>query len=143
MLGKIISQVVSSSPPVDNELTLVDPVSDPIKSHVNGLGTSLLDGVIGNARSTGIVSLDEGCLLGMACVFQGCPKHNTIFGIEKKGSQFGFSGGSQDGFDDGTVSVDCPIVGRRNGIWIRRAVGIFGLGTEKKCTSCSGPGLTF
>ena len=58
VLGKIISQVVSSSPPVDNELTLVDPVSDPIKSHVNGLGTSSLDGVIGNASSTGIVSFD-------------------------------------------------------------------------------------
>ena len=32
---------------------------------------------------------------------------------------------------------------RRNGIWIRRAVRIFGIGTEKKCISCSGPGLTF
>ncbi len=55
VLGKGSSEVVSSSSPVDNELTLVDPVSDPIKSHVNGLGTSLLDGVIGNASSTGIL----------------------------------------------------------------------------------------
>ena len=58
MLGEVVGQVVGSPLPQDGELPLGNSVPDPVEAHVNGFGSALLDGVIGNALGTFIVSDD-------------------------------------------------------------------------------------
>ena len=96
MLGEVICQVVGAAAPMDEELSLVDAVSDPVKSHVNGLGAALLYGFVGNAGGTCIVCLDWGCLLRMTHAFESGTKHCAVFGIVKESTELGFSGRRQD-----------------------------------------------
>ena len=55
MLGEVVGQVVGSFAPEDEELALLDAVPDPIKTHVDGFGSALLDGVVCDSRSGGVV----------------------------------------------------------------------------------------
>jgi hypothetical protein len=81
MLGEVIGQVIATAAPVYQELALLDTVFDPIEAHIHGLGAFVLDGVIGNAGSTGIVGLDRRWWLLMAKCFQGVAVNRSIFGI--------------------------------------------------------------
>jgi hypothetical protein len=66
VFGEIVGIVISARFPMDNKLALAYAVANPIKTHVNGLGPALLDGVIGNAGSGDVVGL-YGCgWLGVA-----------------------------------------------------------------------------
>ncbi len=56
MLGEVVSSVGASFLPVNEKLALADTVTNPLKSHVHGFGTFLLDGVVCNARCSAIVS---------------------------------------------------------------------------------------
>ena len=58
MLGEIVSEIVSPSFPMNDELALCDSVPDPIEAHVNCFGTLLFDGGIGDACSACVVCLD-------------------------------------------------------------------------------------
>jgi hypothetical protein len=49
MFGEIVSQIISSLAPVDSKLVLCNSVPDPVETHVNGFGATLLDSSIGNA----------------------------------------------------------------------------------------------
>ena len=52
MFRQIVGQLVlATSNPINSELIAVDPVLNPIKSHVDGFGSSLFDGVVGNTGS--------------------------------------------------------------------------------------------
>jgi len=44
VFGEVISTIGAAQLPENVELALVDPVPDPIKAHVNGLGSFLLYG---------------------------------------------------------------------------------------------------
>ncbi len=57
MLGVIIGKIVCSGPPVDQELPLAGPVLDPVESHVDGLGSFLFDGVVGESLGSGVIDL--------------------------------------------------------------------------------------
>ena len=57
---------MSGRGPIDMEVALFYAVMYPIKTHVDGLGTNLLAGAIGNARSGFIVGLHESGWLRMA-----------------------------------------------------------------------------
>jgi hypothetical protein len=59
MLCEIISQVVDAATPMYNELTLVVTNTNPIKTHVYGLGAPPLDRFVDDARGAGIVSLNR------------------------------------------------------------------------------------
>ena len=53
MFCQIVGQLVlATSNPINFELIAVDPVLNPIKSHVDGFGSSLFDGVVGNTGSS-------------------------------------------------------------------------------------------
>ena len=92
VLCEIIGQVVSSAAPVDEELSLLDSVFDPVETHVNGFGAALLHIVVSNPSGTGVVCLDWSGVLWVAHAFESGSKHRAIFGIIEKGSQFGFGG---------------------------------------------------
>ena len=56
VLGEVIGEISFTALPVDSELSLADPVSDPIKSHINGFGSLDFGGVIGETHSRGVVA---------------------------------------------------------------------------------------
>jgi hypothetical protein len=49
MFGEIVTMIFCSWFPVDDELALLDPVSDPIEAHVHISGLLLFEGVVGDA----------------------------------------------------------------------------------------------
>ncbi len=69
MLGEVISQVVRALFPVDAELALADPISNPVEAHVDGFRAALFDAVIDDAVSYLVVGLDRCGRLGMAKSF--------------------------------------------------------------------------
>jgi hypothetical protein len=68
LFGEVIGQIVRATAPMDDELALGHAIAHPIEVHVNGLGATLFDGVVGNASGTGVVGLNGGGRLGVAHV---------------------------------------------------------------------------
>ena len=58
MFGEAVSFVGTALTPKYVELFLMHTIADPIKAHINGLGSFLFDGVIGDTSSYTIVSLN-------------------------------------------------------------------------------------
>ena len=56
MFGEVIRKVLVCSGPVYMVLLLVDAITDLIETHVDGTGSSLGDGVIGEANSSGVIN---------------------------------------------------------------------------------------
>lgn len=71
VLGEVVRLIGFARSPVDLKLELIDPVADPVETHVHGAGAALFDRVIGNAFGTFIIGLDGGGRLWMAQFFQG------------------------------------------------------------------------
>ena len=69
MFREIISLIQTSLFPHYVELSLTDPVSDPVKAHINGFGSFLLYSVIGYAGSGAVVGHDDCGRLGVAKFF--------------------------------------------------------------------------
>jgi len=65
MLGEVVSFVGGTQLPNDVILALANTITNPIKLHVNGFGSFLLDVIIDNASGCGIVSLNRGGRLWM------------------------------------------------------------------------------
>ena len=55
MFGEVVGAVQLAFTPEDGELVLFDAVTDPIKSHVDGFGAFLFDGVVGDSSCGGVV----------------------------------------------------------------------------------------
>ena len=49
VFGEVIGQIVFSTGPVDEEFAFADTIFDPVKTHVDGFGAPLFDGVVGDA----------------------------------------------------------------------------------------------
>ena len=60
VFGKVIGKIIHARSPVDQELPLAGPVLDPIKMHVNCLGSFLFDSFLGEALGSGVVDLHGG-----------------------------------------------------------------------------------
>ena len=56
MLGEVIRKVMVCWGPVHVVLLLVDAIPDSIETHVDGTGSSLSDGVVGEANSSGVIN---------------------------------------------------------------------------------------
>ena len=50
VLCEVVTLVVSSFPPVDAKLSLVDTVPDPVKPHVHCFGSTLFHGIVTFSR---------------------------------------------------------------------------------------------
>jgi hypothetical protein len=70
MFGKVVSKIVGSGFPIDLEPKLTDSVPEPIKSHVDGLGSSLFYCRVHNAMNAFVIGLDGSCRLLMTKVKQ-------------------------------------------------------------------------
>ncbi len=60
MLGEVIGVVVETAAPVDDEFAVGNAIFDPVETHVDGFGSALFDGVVGDSGSTSIIRLDGG-----------------------------------------------------------------------------------
>ena len=70
MFGEVITKVVLSRLPVNDELALSHPVFHPIKGHAHCFGSALLDSVVGDASGNLIVSDDWSGWLRVAELFE-------------------------------------------------------------------------
>ena len=143
MFREVICEVVGTFSPVDEKMPLFQAVTKPIKTHVHGFGSSLFDGFVAYAGSTGIVGLDGCCWLGVPHVFEGCAEHGGFFAVEEKGAELGFGDGGEDGGHHGGVDVNCAIGWRRSGFGIRGTEGIGEGVAEEEETARAGPSFLF
>ena len=81
VFSEVVSFVGTAFVPKDMEFSLVDTIADPIKMHVDCLGSFLFDGVLGDARSSTIVSLDRSGRLGMTQFFKSCVNGTGLLAI--------------------------------------------------------------
>ena len=56
MFGEVIRKVLVGGGPVHMVLLLVDAITDPIETHVDDTGSSLGDGVVGEANGSGVIN---------------------------------------------------------------------------------------
>ena len=92
VFGEVVAEVVFAGLPMDSKLALADAIADPVEAHVDGLGAALFDGVIEDARGTGIVDLD-GCDRLWPAHFAEHRADGTCFlGIVDTGTDFCFCG---------------------------------------------------
>ena len=57
MFGEVIGQIDAAFSPINEKLPLTYTVSDPIKTHVNGFGLTLFDGIIDDSQCGAIICL--------------------------------------------------------------------------------------
>jgi hypothetical protein len=62
VLGEVVTMVVRSLEPVDEELFHGDSVLDPVESHVHCLGALDFDSSVGESVGSGVVGGDSGWL---------------------------------------------------------------------------------
>jgi hypothetical protein len=77
--------------------------------HFHGMGALTFDSVIDNANSSSVVNVYWYWRLWMSKLAQGKTKDFGFLGIDEEGSQFGFSGGCSDQFEDDASDVNCTV----------------------------------
>ena len=100
MFSVIIGKVVRPRPPIDQELPLAGPVLDPIKAHVDCLGSFLVDRVICEIFGIVVVDLHRRWRLRVAHLLESGSNGNGFLSVEVRGGSFGFGSGSLDVADD-------------------------------------------
>jgi hypothetical protein len=68
VLGEIIGKVFWAGSPVDDELSLLYTVFDPVETHVDGFGATLANAIIGDAGGARVIGLNGGGWLRVAHV---------------------------------------------------------------------------
>ena len=112
MFRVVVCHVFGAFAPVDEKVSLLDAISDPIKTHIHGFGAALFDGVVADAGGTSVVGLNWSGWLRMAHVFEDGAEHCGFFAIVEQGGKFSFGSGREDWDEDRGVDVDGS-VGRR------------------------------
>jgi hypothetical protein len=97
ILCKVVAEIFCAWFPVDDELFLVDSISDPIKRHIHCSGLALFECVVCNAGCSGVVGFDRCRRLFVAKYIEGCLQGNCFLPIDEEASYFCFGGGGHDG----------------------------------------------
>ena len=100
VLGEIIGQIVFSPTPVDEKLTLLHAIADPVEAHVHSLGTALFDSVVDDTSTACVVGLNGSRGLRMAQFSEGNTERRAFFCIVEDTAQFGLGGGGHDSGHD-------------------------------------------
>ena len=117
MFRVVIALVETARFPIYIVLFLFLAVANPKESHVECLGTLLLESIMRESDRCSIVSLDWSPFsrLWVAEVLQTIANRNTFLTIKVQSTRFGFGRTANNNFDDGTKNVDGAVVvtGRR------------------------------
>ena len=101
MLGDVVGQfVLFSGDPIDEELALFYPVSDPVETHVICFGAFVFYCPVCKPNGGGVVDFHRCWTLGVSEFFKGDADGACFPGVEEGGSDFRFHGGDHDGVDD-------------------------------------------
>ena len=92
VLGDIVNQVVFSGGPENDEVALACAVLYPMEPHVDGLGMTVFDFVIGKSHCCLVVDHEWRRRLWMAHLLEGNTHGTRFFRGAKGGSDFGFHG---------------------------------------------------
>ena len=96
MFGMIIYQILGSRSSVNDKLALLGPILDPIKTHVNSLGSFLFYGAIGESDSKSVVDLHGSGRLGMPHFLKILAERDVFLPIDVGSSHFCFIRGAHD-----------------------------------------------
>ena len=105
----IITSVVVAGFPIYFELALSAYVTDPIETHIDGLGAFLFDGVRGESYGGGVVHLHFGGRMGMIHLLQCGSDRDSLLTIDVGCSYFGFCRRSHDIVHDFVDTVDWAV----------------------------------
>ncbi len=86
MLGEVVG-IFKATRQMNKVISIGNLVFYPVETHFNGFGAALLEGVIGNSGSAGIIDLDGRDSLWVAHFFHSSAKGGTIFSIVEKGTK--------------------------------------------------------
>ena len=81
MFGEVISKIVRTTVPMNDEVAFGNAITNPVKMHIHGLGATLLDRVIGNTSSASIVSLNESRRLGVTHLDESLAENGGFFAV--------------------------------------------------------------
>ena len=90
VLAKIVALVDRARTPKNVKLTLGDTILDPVKAHVNGLGTTLTDVVVGDANGSAVVSLHRSGRLGVTKLLETNANGLGILAVVEGSGKFSF-----------------------------------------------------
>ncbi len=105
----VITHVFLARVPVNGELLAGDLVCDPEISHFHGARALALYGVVGNAGSRGVVTMDGGRWLWVAKFFEDEAYDSAFFGVNEECAEFGFGSRCGNELEDGTDDVNSAI----------------------------------
>ena len=120
VLGEIAGEIGVSYFPEDDNLALVDMILNPVESHVDGFGEELLDIIVGNTGSGGVVGGEGGGELWVSHFVYVIAEAGAILGFEEEPTNFGFGFQGHYVLDDGGDGVDVTVVGQ---CWIVKSWG--------------------
>ena len=116
MFGVIVTHVFESGVSIDVELLASNLIGNPKIGHFHGGGALVLDGVVGNSGSGGVIAIDGSQQLWVAKVLESEVDDTAFLGIAKQCSEFCFGHRCCDIFEDcgddidGTIEFDCKVV---------------------------------
>ena len=105
----IITSVVVAGFPIYFELALSTSVTDPIETHIDGLGAFFFNGVRGESYGGGVVHFHFGGRLGIIKFLQCGSDRDSLLTIDLGCSYFGFCGRSHDIVNDLGDTVDWAV----------------------------------
>ena len=92
-LGEIFTEVSADRFPINEKLTLLGAVLDPIEAHIDGFGYFLLYGAICETFSGRVVHADWSWWLWVPEFLEGSAYRHGLLAVVKSGTDFSLSGG--------------------------------------------------
>ena len=109
--GEVVTEVLNPRSPVDPVMSNAHALTDPVVAHQNGLGTPLLDAIIGNALGTVIVGLEGSGTLWITQIVESVPQGFSLLPIDEEGDVLCFSRRRDNSGDDCAHNVDSSVEG--------------------------------
>ena len=116
VLCHVVAFIVWSRHPIVAKLKLLDPIAQPVESHVHGFRAARGDGVVEHAKCRCVVGLDGHWGLGVAHLNDGMTGWDRFAAVNVEDAEFSLGGKRHEGFEDLCYGEDNTVVGggRRN-----------------------------
>ena len=93
VLGERVTKVSAAGFTINEKLTLLCAVLDPIEAHINGFGSFFLYGAICETFRGRVVNADWGWWLWVPEFLEGSAYRHGLLAVVKSGTNFSLSGG--------------------------------------------------